>query len=218
LELKALGDIVVEISINLNFKEEMVKMLRKFQTNIEMKGEILMNEQKMEKKMLETLQKAKCGNKDALMELIEKFKPIIRKYSRKLRYDTAESDLVIELIKIIKIIPIDRESLNNDNEFVSYIAAAIRYEYYKLRKQNSYQEIPLNDFIVIDCRQIDHDLRICINQLVDKLPSKEKFIINSIFFYGYSEAELAKKLDISRQAVNKTKNNALRKLLTFINN
>ena len=104
---------------------------------------------------------------------------------------------------------------------MSYIAAAIRYEYYKLRKQsllNFYQEIPLNDFIVIDCRQIDHDLRIFINQLVDKLPNKEKFIISSIFFYGYSEAELAKKLSISRQAVNKTKNNALKKLLTFINN
>ncbi len=196
-------------------------MSRKFQINIEMKGEILMDEQKMEKRMLETLQKAKYDDKDALMELIEKFKPIIRKYSRKLKYDTAESDLVIELIKIIKVIPTNRESLNNDNEFVSYIAAAIRYEYYKLRKQsllNFYQEIPLNDFIVIDCRQIDHDLRIFINQLVDKLPNKEKFIISSIFFYGYSEAELAKKLSISRQAVNKTKNNALKKLLTFINN
>lgn len=180
-----------------------------------------MNEQKMEKRMLETLQKAKSGDKESLMELIEKFKPIIRKYSRKLKYDTAESDLVIDLIKIINVIPTNRESLNNDNEFVSYIAAAIRYEYYKLKKQclsTLYNEIPLNDFIVIDCSQIDHDLKIGINQLVDKLPDKEKFIICSIFFYGYSEAELAEKLGISRQAINKTKNNALRRLLTFIEN
>ena len=46
-------------------------MSRKFQINIEMKGEILMDEQKMEKRMLETLQKAKYDDKDALMELIK---------------------------------------------------------------------------------------------------------------------------------------------------
>lgn len=174
----------------------------------------------MEKRILEIAEKAKFGDEGALVEIIDKFRPIIKKYSRKLKYETAETDLVIELIKIVRNMPINSMNLNEEREIISYIAASIKYQYYRLYRQNalsSYQ-LPLNDYILFNCQQVDIDSKIFINQLVDKLSTKEKFIINSIFFYGYKEAELAKMLKITRQAINKIKNSALRKLLKYIDN
>lgn len=44
--------------------------------------------------MTDTLKKCKCGDKQSKMSLIEKFYPILNKYSRKLGYEDAEQDLI----------------------------------------------------------------------------------------------------------------------------
>ncbi len=95
-----------------------------------------MYEQKIEetKTMLEILKKVKLGDDTSLMMLIDKFRPIIKKYSRLLNYYTAESDLITEFIVLIRKIPTDKENLQEDNEFIAYIAASMKYCYYKLKK------------------------------------------------------------------------------------
>lgn len=52
--------------------------------------------------------------------------------------------------------------------------------------------------------------RLFINELLDNLSSyKERYVIEKIYLEGYGEKEVAKKMQISQQAVNKWKKKAL---------
>jgi len=56
----------------------------------------------MEKPTLhELIVKAKCGDQEAISEIVTRFIPIIRKYSRQLGYEEAYSDLVEWMVRSI---------------------------------------------------------------------------------------------------------------------
>lgn len=55
----------------------------------------------MENNLNKLISEAQRGNKDSYIILINQFNPIIKKYSRKLGYDRADTDLIIWLIKTI---------------------------------------------------------------------------------------------------------------------
>ncbi|WP_156807445.1 helix-turn-helix domain-containing protein [Effusibacillus pohliae] len=50
--------------------------------------------------------RAKNGDKDALAAIIQRFMPAIRKYSRRLGYEEAYSDLVEWMIKTVNRFPL----------------------------------------------------------------------------------------------------------------
>lgn len=79
---------------------------------------------------------SKHGNQISMLHLIEKFRPLINKYARKLNYDGADSDLIISFICIIKAIPIKTNlNLKETQQIVGYIANSIRYKYIELSKK-----------------------------------------------------------------------------------
>lgn len=49
--------------------------------------------------------KAKSGDRNAMMEIIERFTPIIKKYSYKLNYEDTEQDLILNLIQAVYKMP-----------------------------------------------------------------------------------------------------------------
>jgi RNA polymerase sigma factor (sigma-70 family) len=55
-----------------------------------------------------------------------------------------------------------------------------------------------------------------INKALEQLPEKQRNILKQIYIYGYNESEIARKLHISRQAVNKTKKKALENLKYYL--
>lgn len=44
---------------------------------------------------------AKDKNKDSLMEIINKFRPLIKKQAYALNYEDAENDLIVDMIELI---------------------------------------------------------------------------------------------------------------------
>ena len=52
------------------------------------------------------VKEAQTGNKKYMLEIIEKFDPLLKKYGRKLTYDDAYADIMLCLIETIKNIPI----------------------------------------------------------------------------------------------------------------
>lgn len=62
--------------------------------------------------------------------------------------------------------------------------------------------------------RIDYQITIC--SFLYQLPSEQKEILVLKYYYGYIEQEIGDKMHISRQAVNKQKNQALKKLKLFI--
>ena len=169
------------------------------------------------------VKRAKGGNEESMIELIEKFSPLIRKYSRKLNYDDAEADITIFLIETIKKIPIfNNINLNKDECIVGYINTSIKNRYISLSKKYISivsKEIELNVNIFLHCTLQDEqesiDNHIFVTFLLDKLPHYQKQIIENIFIDNIPVTDLSKRLHISRQSVNRTKNRALSNLNKF---
>ncbi len=63
---------------------------------------------------------------------------------------------------------------------------------------------------------ISIERRILIYDLLSRLSKKQREIIVLEYFYGYKDREIGNKLNVSRQAVNKQKNSALKKLRLFM--
>lgn len=153
-------------------------------------------------------------SQEIILIKIKKFEPIIKKYSRKLNYDGAETDLIITLMKILNKLP------NNKNEKIitSYIAKSIKNEYIKLSKKN--QLITQNEIFFeiepVGDSNLDMETIIDIKNALKILTTNQRRVIKLKMYYGYSDAEIAAKLNITRQAVNKTKKAALKKIRAYL--
>ncbi|WP_425446390.1 helix-turn-helix domain-containing protein [Dethiothermospora halolimnae] len=84
--------------------------------------------------MFKTIKKAKNGDQDALLFLINKFKPLIKKYSRQLTYEETETDLVICFIEKIKKFNLNKIKNKNDAMIISYIHYFMEWSYSKYKK------------------------------------------------------------------------------------
>ena len=60
---------------------------------------------KLEIALMRYFELAKDKNKDSLMEIINKFRPLIKKQAYALNYEDAENDLIVDMIELIYNIP-----------------------------------------------------------------------------------------------------------------
>ena len=164
----------------------------------------------MEKSLYQLAMEAKRGDKPSMMSLIQMFYPLINKYSRKLNYDGASTDLVINLIEVIKDLPI--HNLKKQKNIIAYISKSTRYKYIKLSKKYNKicnSEIELDENL-LECNLNNSiDDNIIVLDLMDRLSKKQRSIIEKIFIEGFNESQIAREFKISRQAVNSTKKRAL---------
>ncbi|WP_026883216.1 sigma-70 family RNA polymerase sigma factor [Clostridium akagii] len=167
--------------------------------------------------------KAQNGDSNCMFNIIEKFLPLIKKYSRKLNYDGADSDLMVSIIDIVKSIPVNKSlRFEEDKYIVGYINTSIKHKYIHLLSINisilkAEGELYLDTFWNYEYKDNENaiDDHILLLNILDKLPLHQKNIIKEIFFYNFSEVELSEKLNVSRQAINRTKNRALKNLRKF---
>lgn len=177
----------------------------------------------MEYEMIELIKKAQGNDKESMMQILNKFEKLINSYAKKLKYDGADSDLVLCVIDLIKNASVwETNKLKNTDEIIAYITVVIKNQYIKLSKKYSkicsmellFEEIRGDKF----SKDINIDEHIIITNLLEKLPLSQKQILEYLFLMDYEEIEVAKKLNISRQAVNKTKNRALKNLKICLDN
>lgn len=169
----------------------------------------------MGKSLFEQIKDAKSGDDKAFIAVIEKFRPTIKKFSRQLDYEEAETDLIIELIQIIKGTVFNNLKKKYDGAIINYIYHAMenrKINLFKKYVEGKETEVELNLDILADqsCYEIEDVL--LIKKALNDLPILQKRILKEKLIYGYADIEIAKKYQISRQAVNKTKNRALKNL------
>lgn len=174
----------------------------------------------MEESLYYLINNSKRGDKDSMMEIIIKFNPLIKKYKYLLQYDGAESDLIIELIKIIRKIPIDKDlNFRLDKYLVAYISYSIKNKYIFLsKKYNSIysHETELNLDISEATTNLNLEDRLFILDILDKLSNAQRNVLILSFIKDYSDSQISKILNISRQAVNRTKNRAINNIRKYI--
>lgn len=169
----------------------------------------------------ELVVKSQAGDKEATLEIVTRFGPLIKKYSYLLRYDGANSDLVIALIEIVKKIPIYRDNnLKYDKFLIGYVSSALKNRYIQLSKKYSSiysMETELNLSIAKGDLSSKLEDRVFIGEVLDKLSGIQKKVIVMKFIKNYSDKDISNILKISRQSVNRAKNRGLKNIRKYIN-
>ena len=82
----------------------------------------------------ETIASAQHNNSESLLALIEKFKPLLKKYAYKLHYEDAYYDLQLDFIQIILTINLDAQNQKSEGALVNYICNSVQHAYCKRLK------------------------------------------------------------------------------------
>lgn len=94
----------------------------------------------MEQSLLEMIEKYKKGDKEIFLEIVDKMKPLLNGYVRKLytweRQD-AEQEMVVALLNGIK----KMEYLRSEGECIKYACACVRNAYIKIVKKEIKNEL-----------------------------------------------------------------------------
>ncbi len=175
----------------------------------------------MAREVLEHIIKAQSGDKESMLILIEKFEPALKGYASAMRYEDAYNDLVVVFINTIQNLNLDYIRCKDDPGLIMYLRAAICHEHIEAsKKQRSYEckTLLVDDFY--DSADswadmpISNPLRnsIFAYDLSRILTVVEAKIIHLHYFVGHSVQEIASMRKTSRQAVNKIKMRALKKI------
>lgn len=160
------------------------------------------------------ISEVKDGNKNSMLEILNKFKPLIKKYSYMMNYEDAENDLILSMIQLVNDMPY----LNNDGQAVNYINQSIYNAYIKYiklqikKRENEYlydtEEIKNISMLYDGFSETDVDLQCAMEQL----SKNQRNVIILKFMYMMPDKEIMEKLKLSRQSVYKNKVKGLEKL------
>lgn len=162
-------------------------------------------------------------NQECFSDVLTYFNSKIKYLSYKLKYPEAETDLVIYLYELLKLI--DGHKFNTDNEFIMYINKCLKNKsislFHKVAKDKEHLSFSSETEILdaINCEEKNDEYSdIIFNDLISSLNPRHKKIIFYKFYLQLSDIEIAELFKISRQAVNKAQRMALKilkaKLLT----
>ena len=171
--------------------------------------------------IVDEVYKIQSGDNTATLKLIEKFKPILKKYAHSLSYEDAYDDLLVDFIELLNTLKVDKIQNKNDGCMVAYLTTSIHNSYIKklikvkqLRNFTTYSELSENELHFIDSLTATKDTYVNTDyDLLRKLLTNQEFnIIKMLYYDGYTVTETAIAIGITRQAVNQMKNRALKKL------
>lgn len=170
--------------------------------------------------LYEIFKKAQNNSEKHVIEIYNRFLPLIKKYSRKLNYEEAETDLTIYLLEYIKKVNLNKFKNKNDGEIVNYMRLVFKNKYIDIIRQfknkNIKKMILQKEIAYNDCyKKLDEDYTY---DLIKTLNDIQKKIIIARYLNDYSDLELSKTLNISRQSVYKNRKKALELIKIEINN
>ncbi len=157
------------------------------------------------------IKKVKEQDMTAFPLVFEEFKRLINFYAAKLHYEDAASDLTLFLIEMIYSIKLSKFEEDESDDIKRYIAVSIKNKYFSLSAGRFNKEKYNQDFYDgYDVFYEDFLGRIFVNDSLKSLNDEQKIIIIYRYIYGYSIADIGQITNLSRQTVNKKKNQALK--------
>lgn len=167
--------------------------------------------------LIDAIESAQNGNQDDMLYLIQRFSPVIKKYGRKLFEDGVE-ELTLDFLELIHNFNQSKMNFYGDGAIVNYLSKCLyhcflsRIKAATMKRTVNYDDLPeVQQKAITELTTIDNDpLEWSLPQKC--LTNKELEIIRGIYEYGYSSAELAKIMGVSRQNINQIKKYAESKI------
>ena len=156
------------------------------------------------------VERIKNQDMSAFPLVFDEFKKLISHYAVKLHYEDASSELTLFLIELMYNIKLSKFPDDDGDDLKRYIAVSIKNKYITLLSQRAKSQSFGENLLEGCCGYTeDYDDQFCFAQGMERLNEMQKIVVIYHFVYGYSIAEIAARFNITRQAVNKTKNHAL---------
>lgn len=164
---------------------------------------------------------AKSGNQDAMLQLITRFQPLLKKRARLLHYEDSYNDLITLFIESVYRINPEKIYGKNDGTMVNYIAKSIYHSYCRLVSQavmlnktpcnledmSNPQLYALSAYNEMMYQELDFPKGL--------LTRYEEKILLLIYEQGFSVSDIAHNFQTSRQAINQCKLRAEAKLRSY---
>lgn len=166
------------------------------------------------------IKRAKYGNEQSALNLINHFNPILRKYAHLLSYADAYADLRCEFLALIKVFPTENH-FENDGAVVNYIQKSIINAYTRINKKRKadrsvtfYNELSDEQVEAVEngTGTVDDYSGIFVEDLRKLLTITEFKVLYRYYILRFTIAEIAAQDNIARQTVNRTKKRAIGKL------
>lgn len=168
--------------------------------------------------LYELLKEAQEGQERSTLALLERFEPLMKKYAKMLGYEDAMQDLTLAFLNVIINMTL-KEKYCSDGQIINYFSKAIYHEYIRLAKAfyRHESEIAFDENIKTEVEEkiVETDFHDGMDVL-NVLTERQKQVVYLLYFCDFSAKEIAAILGVSRQAINKTKNNALEILRKYI--
>ena len=155
------------------------------------------------------------NNEENFNNILTYFSSKIKYLSYKLKYPEAETDLIIYLYELLKLI--NEHKFNTDKDLLMYVNKCLNNKsislFHKVDKDKELVHFTSETEMLdaINCEEkIDEYSDIIFNDLISSLNPRQKKIIFYKFYMQLSDIEIAKIFKISRQAVNKTQRAAFK--------
>ena len=168
------------------------------------------------RRLLEIAGEIKNRDMSHFWELYEAFGGLIHHFEIKLGCDDAGQELTVFLLELMysidtnKFLPDDTEQLNR------YIAASIRNKYIALSKKRHRHMLELCEHYDSAYCVEEREGSLTLRDGMKQLNERQREAITSKYIYGYSDAEIAEKLGITRQAVNRLERRGLEILKEYL--
>ncbi|MBR6533461.1 MAG: sigma-70 family RNA polymerase sigma factor [Clostridia bacterium] len=137
------------------------------------------------------------------------FEKLINFYSARLTVEDARSELTLFFIELLYAMDLSRFKADCSLGIKKYIAVCLRNQYIALsRKEDRLEKFSCPLFE--NCAFVGelYDEKIALEQMLELLTEKQRRVLIYRYKYGFSDCEIAEKLNIKRQAVNRLKNRA----------
>ena len=172
-------------------------------------------------KLKEMIIRSATGDEEMTLQLISKFQFLIKSYSRKLGEEDTYYDLQLKFLELLPLIA-QQSQLETDAQIIAYVQQAIKNEYIALSKKavgykKAFAKLPTDPdqmqwlFTSLGSKTDDYST-IYLADLFAQLTYSERNTVIRIAIWGYSAAEIARKLRCSRQNTNQAKRSGLEKI------
>ncbi|MEE0708951.1 MAG: sigma-70 family RNA polymerase sigma factor [Gemmiger sp.] len=175
----------------------------------------------MESSLYTCIQEIQHGNKEQMLALLEKFKPLLRKYAYFLHSEDAYQELQCALLKFAMEMRLNKLTISTDGAIINYINKAVYHQYVSIIRDSKAQIHTVHIDDQADYDPLEYDIKfgqsdtytgLLLQDLKHVLTDQEYYVIYEHFFQQRSIQEIADKVGQTRQGINQCKNTALKKL------
>ncbi len=162
------------------------------------------------KALIKTVKEIQNQDMSHFNELYGEFEKLLRYYERKLGYDDAGQELTLFLIELIYGLDTDKFKPDDTETLKRYIAVSVRNQYILLSKRNQRYILSCNElYDNLGHYCLEPEDGISISEGLKLLSERQRLAVAYRYIYGFSDAEIADMLSVSRQAVNRLETRGL---------